>query len=275
VPSFTTLFRRLLFVLLGAAFGLTLTATAASASPSTKAGNPNAACDGTHHSDTGHGANQSGAYDETCDGSPSGNGNGKGAAKGKPCAGCVGNADDKNPKGQAPNGSDHNAGYECDRNHGVGRTNPAHTGCTAAATDSTSTSGGKVNKPKPSNTPAPPAPVGCPAGTMPTGDGGCVASEVIVKPVLDPGPPATTNVDVKPSALGITPVTEVLGVSFVRALSSEVGVLGSELGRSSEGELPLTGVNSTPDLTAMALALVLAGTLFRRLGHRRPTGSEA
>lgn len=275
MPSFTTLFRRFLFVVLGAAFGLTLTATAASASPSTKAGNPNAACDGTHHSDTGHGANQRGAYDETCDGSPSGNGNGKGAATGKPCAGCVGNADDKNPKGQAPNGSDHNAGYECDRNHGVGRTNPAHTGCTAAATDSTSTGSGKVNKPKPSKTPPPPTPVGCPAGTMPTGDGGCVASQVIVPPVLDPGPPANTSVDVKPAALGLTPVTEVLGVSFVRALSSEVGVLGSELGRSSEGELPLTGVNSTPDLTAMALALVIAGTLFRRLGHRRPTGSEA
>jgi len=48
---------------------------------------------------------------------------------GKPCAGCVGKADNKNPQGQRPNGSDHNAGYECDRNHGIGRTNPAHTGC--------------------------------------------------------------------------------------------------------------------------------------------------
>ena len=97
-------------------------------------GNSSQGCDGTHHSDTGHGANQGGPYDNTCDGSPSGNGNGNGKATGKPCAGCVGNADDKNPgfgngKGQMPNGSDHNAGYECDRNHGIGRTNPAHTGC--------------------------------------------------------------------------------------------------------------------------------------------------
>ncbi len=92
-------------------------------------GNSAQGCDGTHHSDTGHGANQGGPYDNTCDGSPSGNGNGNGQATGKPCAGCVGNADDKNPKGQMPNGSDHNAGYECDRNHGIGRTNPAHTGC--------------------------------------------------------------------------------------------------------------------------------------------------
>src|SRR4051794_32923552 len=70
-----------------------------------------------------------GPYCSTRDGSPSGNGNGGGKATGKPCAGCVGKADNKNPKGQMPNGSDHNAGYECDRNHGIGRTNPAHTGC--------------------------------------------------------------------------------------------------------------------------------------------------
>jgi hypothetical protein len=91
-------------------------------------------CDGSHNSNTGHGANHSGPYDNTCDGSPSGNGNGNGKATGKPCAGCVGNADDKNPKGQYPNGSDHNAGYECDRNHGIGRTNPAHTGCRSTTT---------------------------------------------------------------------------------------------------------------------------------------------
>src|SRR5689334_13841009 len=100
-------------------------------------GNSSQGCDGSHNSDTGHGANQSGPYDNTCDGSPSGNGNGNGQATGKPCAGCVGNADDKNPKGQYPNGSDHNAGYECDRNHGIGRTNPAHTGCQSAPSAST------------------------------------------------------------------------------------------------------------------------------------------
>ncbi|HJR37212.1 MAG TPA: hypothetical protein VJ819_02405 [Nocardioidaceae bacterium] len=71
-----------------------------------------------------------GAYCSTRDGSPSLNGNGEGKAVGKPCAGCVGKADNKNPKGQMPNGSDHNAGYECDTNNGIGKTNPAHTGCT-------------------------------------------------------------------------------------------------------------------------------------------------
>lgn len=70
-------------------------------------------------------------YDSTCDGSPSQNGKGDGNANGKPCAGCVGAADNKNPKGQLPNGSDANNGYECDGNQGVGKTNPAHTGCDA------------------------------------------------------------------------------------------------------------------------------------------------
>jgi hypothetical protein len=86
---------------------------------------------------SGHGANVHGPYDSTRDGSPSGNGNGNGNAIGKPCAGCVGKADNKNPHGQMPNGTDPNAGYECDRNHGIGRTNPAHTGCTAVTPPST------------------------------------------------------------------------------------------------------------------------------------------
>src|SRR3954451_16208766 len=88
---------------------------------------------------SGHGANTHGPYDSTRSGAPSLNGNGKGKAVGKPCAGCVGKADNKNPKGQMPDGSDANAGYECDRNHGIGRTNPAHTGCTNSGTDCTLT----------------------------------------------------------------------------------------------------------------------------------------
>ncbi|HKC26815.1 MAG TPA: hypothetical protein VKB75_02275 [Jatrophihabitans sp.] len=89
-----------------------------------------------------HGAVTSGPYNATTTGGSAGNGNGNGKAVGKPCAGCVGNADNKNPPGQLPNGSDHNAGYECDRNHGVGRGNPAHTGC-GSVTASTSESESK------------------------------------------------------------------------------------------------------------------------------------
>jgi hypothetical protein len=86
------------------------------------------------HADTNHGGANGqcpgGPYCSTRDGSASGNGNGNGKATGKPCAGCVGKADNKNPKGQLPGGSDHNNGYECDGNHGVARSNPAHTACT-------------------------------------------------------------------------------------------------------------------------------------------------
>src|SRR5438874_6648476 len=77
------------------------------------------------------GANQDcGAYCPSGVGLPPGNGNGDGNATGQPCAGCVGNADDKNPPGQFKDGSDHNNGYECDGNNGIAKTNPAHTGCT-------------------------------------------------------------------------------------------------------------------------------------------------
>ena len=82
------------------------------------------------HPDNQNGANaHPGPYSSTRDGSPSLNGNGNGLAVGKPCAGCVGAADNKNPPGQFPDGSDPNAGYECDTNNGIGQTNPAHTGC--------------------------------------------------------------------------------------------------------------------------------------------------
>lgn len=128
--------------------------------PETSASQANAAgqaCDGdpSGNSDQGRGANQGGPYDHNCttdeDGnpSPSGNGNDNGNATGQPCAGCVGQADDKNPgagggHGQSPGGSDHNNGYECDGNHGVGRTNPAHTGCSPS------------NPPNPPENPNPP-----------------------------------------------------------------------------------------------------------------------
>jgi|GEM_PF-4666731 len=48
---------------------------------------------------------------------------------GKPSDGSVGNADTKSPPGQMLDGTDGNAGYECDRNKGIGRGNPAHTAC--------------------------------------------------------------------------------------------------------------------------------------------------
>ncbi|MBC6446195.1 hypothetical protein [Actinokineospora xionganensis] len=113
---------------------------------------------------TDHGADTHGPYDSTRDGSPSGNGNGGGEAVGKPCAGCVGKADNKNPKGQLPGPQDGNKGYECDGNKGIGRSNPAHTGCKSTTTTTpppptttttTTTSTTTVTKPGASTVPAP------------------------------------------------------------------------------------------------------------------------
>ena len=70
---------------------------------------------------------EGGPYDhDNCDGSQGMHGNG---GNGK-CAGCTGKADDKSPGGQYP--GDHNNGYECDHNNGVGKGNPAHSRCSAS-----------------------------------------------------------------------------------------------------------------------------------------------
>ncbi|QKS30367.1 MAG: hypothetical protein HT579_16455 [Candidatus Accumulibacter similis] len=75
------------------------------------------------------GAHVDGPYDPFDVTNPSGNGNGRGHAYGKPAAGTVGNADVKNPPGQLPGPVDGNSGYECDDNSGIARGNPAHSFC--------------------------------------------------------------------------------------------------------------------------------------------------
>ena len=106
-----------------------------------------------------------GHYDAKCDGSASENGGGSGGG-GRPCAGCVGKADNKNPPGQSPDENDHNKGYECDDNGGVGARrgsgNPAHTGCreksgtTPTPSGSTAPPGGSGNNPPTDNETTPP-----------------------------------------------------------------------------------------------------------------------
>ncbi len=94
------------------------------------------------------GANQAcGSYCSTKDqGQPSGNGNGNGNATGRPAAGEVGNADDKNPPGQSAGPeSDGNSGYECDNNNGVGKGNPAHSGCEGQGGSNTAGAGSGGN----------------------------------------------------------------------------------------------------------------------------------
>ncbi len=110
---------------------------------------------------TVNGANGPGVYTGDPDGASANGGSGKGNAfaVGRPCAGCVGKADDKNPPGQLkethlPGSSEGassedasyrharhkpdggykgDAGYECDTNRGIARGNPAHSPCIQAA----------------------------------------------------------------------------------------------------------------------------------------------
>ena len=103
--------------------------TSQTAAPALKTGSPNGGANST-----------SGPYDPdpanpgaSGVGQPSGNGTSTNKNGNRPCAGCVGKADYKNPPGQLPDGSDHNKGYECDENEGVGKMNPAHSGCAPGA----------------------------------------------------------------------------------------------------------------------------------------------
>jgi LPXTG-motif cell wall-anchored protein len=115
-----------------------------------------------------------GAYCSTRDESPSMNGLGEEQPPGRPCAGCVGKADNKNPPGQAPDASDPFAGYECDSNQGVGQSNPAHTGCEEAGDDevtgtSTDAEGGTDEAAKDTEPECVGAGTGCTAGAEAAG----------------------------------------------------------------------------------------------------------
>ena len=209
-----------------------------------------------------------GAYCSTRNGSPSLNGNGNGKATGKPCAGCVGKADNKNPPGQRPNGSDPNNGYECDGNHGIGRSNPAHTGCVAAATPPATP---PQTPPPPPTTPpgtppgSPPGtPAGTPPGTPPAGGG-------------TPSTPSSATPNGPPSSAG--PAGSTRGTRNGSPSSGNAGVEGHQqtaptpapasmtqsLPAKRSGRLPFTG----DELVVMALAglaLLAAGIWLRRLG---------
>jgi hypothetical protein len=145
---------------------------------------------------TDNGANTHGPYDSTRDGSPSGNGNGGGEAVGKPCAGCVGKADNKNPPGQLPGGSDANKGYECDANHGVGRTNPAHTGCKPGETPPTTPPSTPPPSTKTETPPPPPPGGGAPQAPAPQAPAAQVATAAEADEL------AFTGFDVLPLGLG-------------------------------------------------------------------------
>lgn len=237
--------RGTLTVLLAGAIAVPAIGTAAHAGDSGK-GNGKARSSSGANGDCGE-------YCSTRDGSPSRNGNGDGKAKGRPCAGCAGKADDKNPPGQYPNGSDANNGYECDGNSGIGRSNPAHTGCTT--------------QPAPVQEPvAPPA-------------------EVVEEPSVEgPAPvevPAEGQAEVAPEVGGVQVVgtsgAHAAEVPEVTAVQAQHGpnVLGTRFERpaspvaANRGTLPFTGGGWTLELLLGALALVGTGVLVTRAGSTR------
>jgi len=253
-----------------------------------------------------------GPYCSTREGSPSLNGNGNGKATGKPCAGCVGKADNKNPKGQKPGGIDHNAGYECDRNHGIGRSNPAHTGCTkpetcppgtvrqSDGTCKTDNGGGDCT----SNPTAPgctqggggdcstnPTAPGCTQGgggdctTNPTADG-CTqggGGDCTSNPTADGCSPGGGDCTTNPSAEGCTtnppascPAGQHAGADGTCVLGEketrEPTVQGEKVVKTTSS-LPMTGANIAAMLMTGMAGLGLGAALLVAGGRRRRSGS--
>lgn len=210
--------------------------TEASTLPDSSANQPAPA--GTTTGDPVHGCAQADAgyehnYASTCDGRPSQNGVGDGEATGQPCMGCVGAADNKNPKGQRPDGvTDGNQGYECDGNQGIGKGNPAHTTC----------------EPVTVQTPPPPPPTPSPTPTPP--------DEVLPTPPITPSPTPTED-EVLPRP-PLTPPPPPDG--------PPVEERDQVLGRV----LPVTGPNAMLiQLLGLAFTMMGGGTLLRHAPRRK------
>ena len=184
------------------------------------------------------GANGGGDYDDGTPGDPSGNGNQD--PNQDPCAGCHGNADDKNPPGQFKDGSDHNNGYECDGNNGVAKTNPAHTGCPQLTTTTTG-----------------------PSTTTTT-----VASTTTTAPSTT----TTTVASTTTTAPGETTTTTAPGGSTTTTGPNEV--LGVQFEQPAPGALASTGAMLMRPMVALGLLLVVSGALLMVL-RRREAGDVA
>lgn len=238
-------------------------------------------CEDSHGSDTGQGANTDGPdneYTSTCDGRPSDNGNDSGGGGGRPCAGCVGNADDKNPPGQARNGDDANNGYECDGNNGVGgkksspaNGNPAHTGCRQPPVDVCTVNCGPPPSCPPGSTAAECLPPTCPNGSAMPANGKCNKPPKLC-PDGTPMPPDGTCVrgiiidrDKKPGLPDIVRNIRVEGAPEPQPQVAPGAVL------------PFTGGDLVP-LVTLALVLMAIGALSLRrpapAGGAEPSGDR-
>ena len=213
-----------------------------------------------------------GVYCSTRDGSASQNGNGGGTATGKPCAGCVGKADNKNPKGQQPGGSDHNNGYECDGNNGIAKTNPAHTGC---ATGPSTPPGDSGCEPGDAYYPTCTPPCIGTSEQPCTPPGVCVPTATVpCTPPGDTNPPEDTN---PPSDVELNRPPALLGAEAVRSPGKVTGnaIAAQPASRAlpAQSALPNTGVSSLLELLAAAGAgLLLVGAAVLALRRRGELG---
>ena len=229
-----------------------------------------------------HGGSGSGrVYDSTCDGSGSKAGNGSGGAGGRPCAGCVGNADYKEPPGQLNDGDhDGNAGYECDGNNGLARSNPAHTGCKRPTTTNLCPPGTDLAG-------LPPGPNGCnnppnlcPPGTdlagLPPGATGCDLPPGEECPPgtdragLPPGPDGCNEDDVQGRIDKVCPEgTDLAGEDMTDVEDCVLGkvIHNGEPTPPLGAVLPFTGGAGILPLVALALLLLVAGAAV--LGSRK------
>lgn len=203
---------------------------------------------------------EGGTYDhDYCDDSQGMHGSG---GNGK-CAGCTGKADDKGPGGQSRN--DHNNGYECDNNGGVGKGNPAHARC-----------------PK---TPPPVAPEQnlCPAGTdlagMPPGQQGC---NLPPKALCPPGsdreglPPNANGCNEKvrgridlvcpPGSAQAGRIVDNLEncVLGTRIINPGTPPLGNVTRQEPAAVLPMTGSSGVTPIAILGMLLILLGALGMR-----------
>lgn len=317
---FNIIIRRAVAATAGAGIALTLMAAPASAAPRADGGEgqgaPSTRSEEAHsnnessnyggkndcpaeedpsRSDTGNGANQGNTYDDTCEAEHEpGNGSETGKATGQPCAGCVGNADDKNPKGQNPDwsgrspegGADHNKGYECDGNQGIGQENPAHTSCNPSSDESVDGDGDSDGNGNGSNGGSASAPAAGVDGSVnePTVPGGNGTPNAVAPEAVKCGEVMATDVN-GDGTIDAADCTKVLGVQFERApapvaapavaangASGRRGaqVLGVQFGQAPAA-LVRTGATFAP-LVLAALVLILSGFLMVH-GRRRSSNS--
>lgn len=208
------------------------------------------------------GTSSGGPYCSTRDGSASENGLGDGNATGRPAAGSVGKADNKNPRGQLPGPQDRNRGYECDMpgdvpNQGIAEGNPAHTGCKAAVAPPQQPP--TVTPPEQPPTVTPPQP---PAVVPPP-----------QQPPAPPAPPAPVpptppqgEEGERPRPPAVVPPEEVLGVEKERPVSVPPAA------PAPTGVLPAAGAEDNLLVSLTGVGLLIAGGAL--IARRRPQSSR-